>query len=490
MATRRAGRGYGAAPRIVLRAALLATLVSALVVALLVLLAAGGCGRGRRGPNIVLVVLDTVRDDYCGIGGNQDQLTPYLDRLAAEGTQFTRTWSNAPWTVPSHASFFTGLLPSQHGCTSQRIRFQHPDPTVAELLRDAGYRTGAFFSNPWLHQRATGLLRGFTVQQETKLPDLFGGDSWDQGGQRISADVARWLDQDAGAGEQPFFLFVNFLEAHLPYCPPEDYRRRRLADLPLDDMITVEWGHEFNAGLIPADQVDWDRVRRLYGGDVNTADRLLAGLIGILRERGLYEDTVLIVTSDHGENLGEHGLVEHQFGLQETLLRVPLVIRAPALLAPGRRDDPVMLTDLYATILGCAGVAEHPERPSSRSLLLPAAEPGRPMVAEYAGPLPRMLEMLRTKNPDLDRARLGRSFRSVRLGDLRLTVGSDESFVLHDLAADPAQLTDLAAERPQVVDDLSRLLRALSRPILPGATTGTDMDEDLKARLRSLGYVH
>jgi len=467
------------------------------VFALLVVVASAGmwsgCARAPDGPNVVLVVLDTVRLDFTGPRANGSSHTPYLDRLAAEGTVFTNAWANAPWTVPSHASMFTGLLPAGHGCNSAHLRLDCEEPTLAELLNEAGYRTAAFYSNPWLGERTANLVRGFFVAKESPLAGFGGGPNprrWDQGGQNTNDNVIRWLS--GVEDRRPFFLFVNFLEAHLSYDPPPDYRRQHLKDIGPDDRVTVDWGHEFSAGLHSPEAVDWARVRGLYAGDVNTADRLLAGLIELLEKKGLYENTVIIVTSDHGENLGEHGLVEHQFSVHETLLAVPLVIRAPDILPVGRRDDPVMLTDVFATVLDCAGLPPDPVPRHSRSLLAPPPGPDevRPLLAEYAGPDEGLLNLLRRHNPDLDTTPLARAYRTLRVGRLRLTESDDGRVWLYDLEADPGESVDLAGERPSDANLLRDTLHGLL-----GATAGhrgepVPLDEETRAKLRSLGYVH
>ncbi len=453
-----------------------------------------GCSRRDTRPNIVIVVLDTLRRDYTGVdaGPGATSPTPTLDRLAAEGTNFTRVWSAASWTVPSHASIFTGLLPSGHGCNALRPRFDPAIPTAAEALDAGGYATAAFFSNPWLTSRATGLLRGFAERQEARIGGLSSLTSsmGDQGGRRTLDQIARWLqDYD---GDDPVFLFANILEAHLPYDPPRDYRSRHLADLAVDDRVPIDWGHEINAGARDPAVEDWDRVRRLYAGDANFADRFLAGVLNLVRRHLDWENTVVIVTSDHGENLGEHGLAEHQFSVHETLLSVPLVIHAPpALLAPGRRDDPVSLTDLYATVLDLAGVDAEPP-PTSRSLLPepPAGAALRPVVSEYAGPNPELLLLLRRVNEAVDMAPLTAAWRTVRQGDLRLSLASDGRVELHDLAADPGQERNLAEARP---DDVARLRELLAAP---GAAAWLQpqedavIDEATRRQLESLGYVN
>lgn len=484
-------------------------IVTALIaLAAIVPAVAGGCGRRPSGPNVALIVLDTVRRDFTGAGADSGALsfTPTLDRLAAAGAAYPQALANAPWTVPSHASFFTGQLPSEHGCATANLRFVSAQPTLADLLVDRGFVTAAFYSNPWLADRTTGLLRGFALKFEAPIGSLHKLESpyGDQGGRNILGHLDNWLrDRDR---RRPFFIFINFLEAHLPYDPPADYRQAHLADLAPDDKVTIEWGHEFNAGLHPDAYVDWSRVRRLYGGDVNTADRLLAGALDLLRRHGADENTVLIVTSDHGENLGDHGLLEHQFSVHETVLAVPLVIVAPpaaagalaarGLAAPRGRDErPVMLTDLYATVLAITGVRPPVMPRHSRSLLAPwppeadSAGAVRPLVAEYDGPGPGLLGLLQGLNPELDTARLAPALRTVRWGDWRLTAGSDGGRALHNLRLDPGQTRDYAGRLPRREARLDSLLAAEAPwPAFAPAGDG-ELDEATRRQLRALGYV-
>jgi arylsulfatase A-like enzyme len=523
-------------------------LLAAAALAALALLAAG-CSRVPKGPTIVLVVLDTVRRDYTGpaapaedtaaqpgapaeAGAAADatsdpggagaaapadsapaptpassarparapaSFTPTLDRLAAEGTCYTQAWANAPWTVPSHASLFTGLLPGEHGCATADPRLKATLPTVAELLLAHGYRTAAFYSNPWLADRTTNLLRGFGERYEAPIGSLhelvspFG----DQGGRNVLALVSKWLD--AYDGRRPCFVFVNFLEAHLPYDPPADYRRAHLADLPPGDKVSIQWGHEYSAGLHPPQFVDWERVRRLYGGDVNTADRLLDGLVQLLQRRGLYDDCVLIVTSDHGENLGDHGLVEHQFSVHESVLGVPLVVRAPASalakagrglgLPSGRVATPVELIDLFPTILELAGAPAPAPGPAHARSLLSGAPARRPLIAEYDGPGPGLLGLLRGLNPNLDATALAPALRTLRRGDWRVTVSSAGDRWLHHLPSDPGQARDLAARHPRGAASLDSLLVTATGRGTVAPAGAAPLDEEARRRLRALGYV-
>ncbi len=286
-------------------------------------------------------------------------------------------------------------------------------------------------------------------------------------------------------GDRPFFMFVNILEAHLPYDPPADYREAHLADLAEEDFVGTRWANEVNAGLHGSEQIDWKRVRRLYAGDVAEGDRLLGEIVEKLRSLGLYEDAVVIVTSDHGENLGDHGYTDHQFGVFETLLAVPLVVRAPGRLAPGTRHDPVMLTDLYATVLDAAGVNDQPAPEHSRSILGPAAHPDRPLIAEYAGPPDILLKRLADINPGLDTRRLATAHSTVRIGPLRLTMSSDGKVALFDVSQDPGESRSLAESEPEKVNTMARLIPS----VRSGPEADAKVDEKMAEWLRSLGYM-
>jgi len=451
-----------------------------------------GCGQREIQPNIVFVVLDTVRDDHTGIGGGTQQLTPNLDRLASQSTVFRNAWANSPWTVPSHASFFTGLLSSGHGCTHQHPRLDTAWPTLAELLGGAGYQTAAFYSNPWLSDRTTGLLRGFTLKREAPVAGGLSNDPGryrgDQGGRATVFNVQDWLQQRERRA--PFFIFVNFLEAHLPYDPPPDLRQRFRNPRPPDDLVSGEWGMEYQAGLHSFADVDWQRVGELYAGDVMSADRLLGGLLRVLENQDLLDQTVLIITSDHGENLGDHGLVDHQFSVHETLLAVPLVISAPGRLASGERNDPVMLTDLFATVVQLAGLQDVRIPAASQCLLGEAAPAYRPLIAEYARPQEHLLNSLQNLNPDCDLESLARSFQTVRVGRLRLTVVSDGSQLLHDLQTDPGQERNLAGAKPVEASTLKSLLERLLPESDEPLGDEIQLDDQTREQLRSLGYVH
>jgi len=458
-------------------------------------------------PNIVLVILDTVRYDYTSLElkfGEKMDLTPHLKSLASKSTVFPNSWSNAPWTVPAHASMFTGLLPAQHACTSKQVYLDKRFPTIAEILNKSGYETTAFFSNPWLNNEATGLMRGFQTIEEVWVGGLskLSRGMGNQGGVLINQNIQKWLKNRTQ--KKPFFLFVNYLEAHLPYDPHLEYREKHLKNLKPDDSISIKWAHEFNAGLYEADKVDWKKVREMYAGDVNTADNLLGVLLQMLKEFGVYDKTVIIVTSDHGENLGEHGLMEHQFSVHENVLLVPLVIRAPGILKQGINHQPVMLSDLFDTIIELAGAeytadadvdaATDTDTVFSHSLI-PAkgttqSERRRYIVSEYAGAPGGLLEHLKHLNPQLDTTPLSLAYKTVTDGEWRFTISSDAKRMLYNLDKDPQQTIDYSSMYPEIANEMEGYLENIFSILKQAADKpARQLDEETKKKLKSLGYI-
>jgi arylsulfatase A-like enzyme len=466
----------------------------------LLLLAAAfpGCNRTPARPNILIVVLDTVRRDATGWPTpvtfpefERVPLTPNLSALGARGTTWKNAWAPAPWTVPSHASLFTGRLPSRHGCTGKHPRLAPDVPVLAEALDAAGYQSAAFFSNPWLADRTTGLLRGFTDRQESpvgSVNSMVTGISFgDQGGAACVAKLAKWLkDRDP---HRPFLAFVNILSAHLPYAPFAEDLRQIAPDVETGKEIPIKLAHEYNAGVYSDADMDWHAIRANYAGDVRRADRLLGQILESLQDEDLEKTTTVIVTADHGENLGDHELLEHQFSVHETLLAIPLVVAGPRTPGVGIvRDEPVELTDVYATVLDLAGLPLDDVPAVSHSLLGDPSPPDRPLIAQYAGPSDGMISMMKEINPGLDADRLSSPRRTLRVGSLRLSESDAEGTVLNDLADDPGQKRDLSASRPADVTRLAELLDAVSGPPAEPGQEVT-IDEETRRQLESLGYI-
>ena len=430
------------------------------------------------------MVVDTTRADRLSCEGYSRPTTPRIDRLAREGAVYLKAWSPAPWTLPAHASLFTGLYPSTHGADSGHLTLDDTLPFLARRFHDAGYRTQAYVENPWVGKEYH-FDAGFDTFDEVWRGVRSTEGEGDMGAAAVAAKVGAWLgwrDATPDAKGRPFFLFINYFEPHLPYNPPRPERDRFLR--PGADPALVERLRRYKhpeemrqiLGLGGLGAADFAVLSDLYDGEIAYVDRRLGEVIDVLQERGLLDRTVVAIASDHGEMLGEHGLVDHKIGLYEPVLRIPLVLRYPPRVAAGQRiDSPVMLQDLYPTLLGLAGLAEGgpaagrreaadggpgappdrmPAGPEARPLpgvagLHPGAARGArlddPIVSEEARPAD-FLDVLRETVPGVDPAPFDRTLVALHAGEIKMIWASDGRHRLFDLARDPGETADLAAQ--------------------------------------------
>jgi len=465
------------------------------VPAILACLAAGllaGCA-GRGQPNVLLIVLDTARADRFSFDGYRRDTSPRIAALASEGAVYERACTPAPWTVPAHASLFTGLFPSAHGTDSGHLWLDEERVTLAEAFRDGGYWTLAYTENPWVG-KDYNFQQGFETFEEIwrNVP----GEGEDAGAALTNQRVEQWLswrDGNEEAKHRPFFIFINYLEPHLPYSPPEPERSRFLST-PVDREAVERLRRlkhpdemKYILGTTDLSPADLRILSDLYDGEIAYADRRIGELADLLRRRGLLDRTVVAITSDHGEEIGEHHFLDHKMNLYEPLLRIPLVVRyPPAVKAAQRIGDPVMLQDLYPTLLALAGIVVKPAGGQDtaaprEAVTLPgvagleggaprsgagAHGDGRagPLIAEFARPV-TFLDVIREADPGHDIAPWDRALVSYRIADEKLHWASDGRHRLYDLSSDPGEEHDLAAARPERVRDLARAVETwLARP--------------------------
>ncbi|MDF1798264.1 MAG: sulfatase [Planctomycetota bacterium] len=322
-------------------------------------------------PNIVLVTLDTTRADMAA----DPLVAPTLARLADEGLAFDQAWSPSNTTTPSHASLFTGLLPHDHGAVAVGRRLHAPKgTTLAERLRAVGYRTAAAVSVEHL-DAAHGFAAGF--DRFLDATPAMGRDG------RFALRFAEdYLSEVEARSAEPFFLWVHWFDPHMPYVLPEDVDQPRvlLEDEPQGAPIPDGIRDRQRIAWLPPDE-DLAHLRGRYRAGVAFTDAMLASLVAELERTGLWQDTILAVTADHGECLGEADIHASHTGLFEPTLRVPLVLRLPwdEALDPAAKGLPVSSMDLFPTLLELAG-AEVPSLADARSLLAP--EPGRVLWLE------------------------------------------------------------------------------------------------------------
>ncbi len=328
---------------------------------------------------VILVTLDTTRRDAVPPWGGSRRLTPNLRDLARRATAFERAVSTAPWTLPSHASMFTGLYPSHHlgGATLQALPSRAT--TLAELLAEHGYVTAGFAGGFFCSSRF-GVSQGFMVYHEPG--------NWEIPGDRLTDLVLDFLD---GMGNASPFLFVNLFDAHEPYQAPESFRARSGAERlssrrtfhpPWDRIVGGEPGAWVAAVKrdIPYPPAALRALRAEYDAEVSFDDFQLGRLIQALRARGLYDRSLFVVVADHGEFLGEHRLLDHGGRLDPELIEVPLLVKFPGQRTSRTVSDLVSVVDLYPTVLEAAGIRP----PASDGIsLVPQNEPrlqSRPVV--------------------------------------------------------------------------------------------------------------
>ena len=460
----------------------------------------GSCG-GRQAdtdatqgatPSVILIVIDTLRADYLGTYGFDGPISPELDKLAEESVLFERCSSQAPWTTPSMAAMMTSLYPEAHGVRlapddprsldgwRQRWTRAIPDSTttLAECLRNRGYRTAAFVANPWL-VKGLGFNQGF---------DTFDESAADQGNRNATMLLhsgLRWLRSMETTGD-PTFLYVHLMDVHGPYTA-SDFDFDKVKDsaglgpartLPHSGLQHIE-KYLLSPGWARTQDRRQLRVwRGRYAAGVHAADRRLGVFIQALRDENLWEDQLVIVTSDHGEELFDHGGWDHGFNLYEHQLHVPLLIRLPnGRLGGTRVADLVRLVDLMPTLLNLAN-AELP--PGMIGLDLPPLTAGR-------------------EQEDSQRLAFATSVKdrpgNTSIFDGRFKLISDLSkrqLRLYDIAVDPGEQTNLAEDEPAAVARLGKqLIKEIAR-VAPGESTtdkASEIPQEQLDRLRELGYL-
>ena len=441
--------------------------------ALLTVLAS--CGRPQA-DSVVLIVVDTLRADHLGFYGAERPTSPRLDQRVKEGAVFEYALSTSPWTLPAFGSIFTGQLPSRHRAgifprpdprteprQKQFGKLDESVPTLAEVLREEGFATGAVVNNAFLGP-SFGVDRGFDDY------DLDPGSQQHVRRANVSVNRAlRWLDEH---GDGRFFLLLHLFDPHMTYDPPEPFLGRFSNSVPVSDKPRVTDLHEIRP-LLRRGGVDMAYLEALYDEEILFVDSQLGRLFDELEERGLLERSLVILTSDHGEEFLEHGKFEHGHSVFDEVLRVPLVIWGPAV-TPGRLATPVSLVDLFSTVLDAVGVEREgiPGRSLGPLLAAGGSDRGAPLVAEGTlyGPERRALVRWPYK--------------------LTYQVAGAKA-ALYDLEADPGEGSDLMGDRPEIARRLGAQLQAMVAAAEGqiGSAEAADLDPETLEALRSLGYI-
>jgi arylsulfatase A-like enzyme len=477
-------------------------------------------GVGRPGKidtppiSVILLVLDTVRADHLSLYGYHRPTTPELEKLAGESLVCDSARSTASWTLPAHGSLFTGLYPSQHRMHGYGLDDHHEGQpllahsmaagimTLPMLLRRAGLQTAALYANPVLSPRYR-LDRGFDLYlSQTNYNSglalftepILAAAPWSgwletfrkstPSARQITRRVTHWLDHHAQA---PFFLFVNYMDAHWPYMPPPPYDTlypgKGDGRPSKDELRTAILGRQRE---LTGEELAF--LHSQYDGAIRYLDSQLGFLMDHLRKRGIFDSSLIIVTSDHGEFFGEHQLVFHGRELYEEGVKIPLLVKYPAGTPRGKLSGPVGLEDLFPTILQVLG------QPIPRRLSgvpLGSARTG-PTVAENHYSFKFDL-----KNPEYG-TRFDRIRRSLVIGRHKFIHSSDGRNEFYDLQADPGETTNLLTGNPGLAEPflawVETLEQAATRPRTPQDLTAprsrnSDRELRIRKQLAELGYV-
>jgi len=469
----------------------------------------------RRRRNVVWIVSDALRADRLGCYGYRSRttggmvnLTPNVDRLAEKGVLFERCSAPSSWTMQSVAAMMTSRPPFVEG-EYYNEGFARGFPTVAELLAAAGYKTAALVKNPWLwavnalRQRDIVAARGFAVYHAGYMKNVpnplysqgIGGkeEALHFSGAASAVKQAGILLPELGAGRKPFFLYVHFMDTHEPYNPPEKYKAACLAGevKGIPDFLLHKAMREYarrrgDQQLAPSDMPLFERTRCLYDAAVKYVDDSVGDLLKCLESLGVRDDTVIVFSSDHGEEFAEHGWIGHMTTLYEESLRVPLVLSGADVPRGARISSLVSSLDIAPTILEACGI-EAPGTMVGRALDLSGAGDAvpRPVVASLVQPVGTSLltdKLYAVTDP--------RGMKLVRREHFSAKSGTAPVSALYDLRSDPGEKTDAAASKPDATGALEKQLAAIRTAAKGTVEKPVEIDDETRRQLKSLGYLN
>ncbi len=486
--------------------------------------------RGARdaGPNVLILVWDTARADRTSAYGYPLDTTPNLTKLAGEGMLFERAVSPAMWTLPSHASLFTGLPESAHGAWATHKWLDARFPTLADTFWLAGYDTYLFSANPYLDDH-TNLGQGFETRefpwdakwkaaaaaattskihpddasntlgpkwQEREYPAGRSNDNVKDAGPVAVDALTRWVDGRAEP-KRPWLAVVNYMEAHMPRLPSLASREALFGPEEVADQLRLDQSYGYmlaaTVGKHTFDDATNRAISTVYDASMRDLDAATGMLFERLRARGELDNTIVVVTSDHGEHLGEHGRYDHKYSVYAPLVRVPLVIRYPAKVSPARVTEVVSTLGVFATVAELAGVPL-PGGTLSHSLLRPGSYGGE-AFSELVAATPMALDRVAKLHPSLDREPWMRTYDAVETLDSKCIESSIGVRELYDMPADALEQVDRASSDPTRTGAVCGRIAAWHASFSPydpklgkGEGPGKIGTEE-RERLEVLGYV-
>lgn len=501
-------------------------------------------------PNVIIISIDTTRADRLSAYGHYRPTTPYIDRLAKEGRLFKNAIAPSIWTVPSHASLFTGLYPSKHGLGYLSDYLPQDIPTLAEILSKQGYRSFSIYNNPFAG-RLVGYHKGFdealgvnidrrvSLTLERLIHRLVYKDVG--ANSRKTIDIAsNWIAQTASTG-LPYFAFVHFNDVHSEYLAREPYFSQFIKDIDLGqvDLFRVHQVnahkrsyHKYLRGEVQPSPTDFEYLKTLYDSEIRAVDELIGRLMDSLKEKGFLKNTLVVITSDHGEYMGEHQLMNHRFYLYDPVLRIPLIFWYPEQVQPGVEIRYASLVDVLPTVLSLANLKDQipahiqgvnliPEGTKTAGLEiisstealkdplseefhqvnLSASTESRVVFSEWWGLFLRGSHQGRAKEvilrEDLKRNEIldlttrpdKDSSKAVFSGDWKFIWLSNGEHELYHLTSDPGEQKNLREVYPEKAQELQAKLEQWLNSFEHARATFNPNKREFKQTLKSLGYV-
>jgi arylsulfatase A-like enzyme len=481
--------------------------------------------KGKKRPDVIVLLWDTTRADRLSVYGHDRATTPWLEALASEAKVYDRAISPGMWTVPAHASMFTGLPAPSHGAKVGWLWLDGHHTTLAEHFGAHGYRTFAWSANPYLSP-ATNLLQGFDEvkltwegppaegcakatraklierdQSVTMSPGWPGkGKGWPEHltlTKDCAVDGVAAVLAELDASDEPVFAYVNLLEAHHPRIPSAHARSEVLEPELMEAGLSTDGSLRRLMGAMEGVQAfepeEIEALKGVYDAALRDLDDATGELLKGLESRGALRDTVVVVVGDHGEHFGEDGMYDHRWSVHQALLHVPLIVHYPAGLAAGRVSEPVSTAGLYGTLPALAGLPA-----PSVSYEVPTLDPPERVFSALVAPTPRLPLVLDTW-PNLPRDRWSKRYQVVIEGTDKYVRDDQGGQALFDLATDPGEQTNLAPQRPDQARERLGVLQAWQRGLprfskqlrTPDDRPGRPMEQDdeTRAMLEALGYT-
>jgi arylsulfatase A-like enzyme len=469
-------------------------LVAVAVFLLLGLIACSEEPSGLKGPNVVLITLESLRTDHVGVYGGASRsrpevpVTPAIDAFARQATLYEDAHTVTSWTLPSHASLFTGLYPTAHQTDGPIDRLDDSYPTLAEALAERGYQTAGVVSGPYL-RRTHNLQQGFQLYDDSISSLTNGLAHADVTNPRMEAGLRRFIDEERDV-ERPFLLFAYFWDPHFDFLPPAPYDQMFVGpDCEPIDMTGFDRNPAIHPGMRPG-QLAY--LLSQYAGELRWTDDHVGRLFRLLADRGLWDDTLVILTADHGEEFFDHGEKGHKNNVYAETVRVPLIIKYPKQESGRREARLASLVDVVPTVLDVTGdAASFPVE--GRSLREAPASADRPIYYE-------LLSAWYYRGPDGSTFSRSQRWYGVREGDFKLVwsepdpEGEGRSYELFNVRDDPGERVDLSAGEPERSRALERsfgegMERARRAAKLYRRGGEATLTEEEKESLRALGYL-